>query len=165
MSFIKTCPVWRNKLLKTGIPQLPLMTRSFTSHEKVYGGENMDAEARKTFECWHKAVSTRDGNCVTGRVDPEVVFRPPTYFKPWKGEEEMKVILTCAAEVFGSSFKYKRQWLSPCGREWALEFETEIGHTGKIMNGIDLVSLVSSIQLFFFFTASLLTFPIPDKYI
>lgn len=165
MSLMKTCPVWRNKLLKTGIPRLPLMTRSFASYEKVYGGENMDAEARKTFECWHKAVSTRDGNCVTGRVDPEVVFRPPTYFKPWKGEEEMKVILTCAAEVFGSSFKYKRQWLSPCGREWALEFETEIGHTGKIMNGIDLVSLVSSILLFFFSTASLLTFPFPDKYI
>ena len=48
----------------------------------------------------------------------------------------------CAIEVFGDSFKYKRQWLSPCGREWALEFETEIGNTGKIMNGIDLVSLV-----------------------
>ncbi len=53
------------------------------------------------------------------------------------------MILTCAAEVFGTSFQYKRQWISPCGREWALEFETEISSTGKTMNGIDLVSLVS----------------------
>ena len=103
----------------------------------------MTKESKKTFECWHQAVSNRDGSILEGRVNPLVVFRPPTYFKPWKGDEEFKVLLTCAAEVFGNSFQYKRQWLSPCGREWALEFETEISNTGKIMNGIDLVSLVS----------------------
>ena len=106
----------------------------------VYGGECMTKESKKTFECWHQAVSNRDGSILEGRVNPLVVFRPPPYFKPWKGDE---VLLTCAAEVFGNSFQYKRQWLSPCGREWALEFETEISNTGKIMNGIDLVSLVS----------------------
>ena len=108
------------------------------------GGENMNEESKKTFDCWHQAVANRDGNFLTGRIDPNVTFHPPTYFKPWKGEEELKVILTCAAEVFGNSFKYKRQWLSPCGREWALEFETEIGKSGKVMNGIDLVSLVGN---------------------
>ena len=109
----------------------------------LLGGDNMTEESKKTFDCWHQAVTNRDGTFLSGRINPDVVFRPPTYFKPWKGEEELKVILTCAAEVFGDSFKYKRQWLSPCGREWALEFETEIGNTGKVMNGIDLVSLVS----------------------
>jgi hypothetical protein len=123
--------------------------QSFSTNNKlkslpdVYGGEGMTKESKKTFKCWHEAVSNRDGSFLDGRVNPSVVFRPPTYFKPWKGEDELKVILTCAAEVFGNSFQYKRQWLSPCGREWALEFETEISNTGKIMNGIDLVSLVS----------------------
>ena len=106
----------------------------------------MSEESKKTFECWHKAVLKRDGSMLEGRINPSVVFRPPTYFKPWKGETELKVILTCAAEVFGNSFQYKRQWLSPCGREWALEFEAEIGTTGKVMNGIDLVSLVSDVS-------------------
>lgn len=107
----------------------------------IYGGEGMPVEQRKTFEAWHKSVSNRDGSFMEGRLSPDVVFRPPTYFKPWKGDEELKVILTCVAEVFGSSFQYRRQWISPCGREWALEFEAEIGITGKVMNGIDLVSL------------------------
>ena len=120
-----------------------LAIKSFGSLSDVYGGENASEECKKTFECWHAAVTSRDGSILAGRINPSVVFRPPTYFKPWKGEEELKVILTCAAEVFGQSFQYKRQWISPCGREWALEFETNIGDTGKIMNGIDLISLVS----------------------
>ena len=115
----------------------------------LLGGDNMNEESKKTFDCWHQAVSNRDGSFLSGRINSDVVFRPPTYFKPWKGEEELKVILTCAAEVFGDSFRYKRQWLSPCGREWALEFETEIGESGKTMNGIDLVSLVNILSLFF----------------
>ena len=117
--------------------------KNFGGVSNVLGGERMTEESKKTFECWHEAVSKRDGKFLAGRINPLVVFHPPTYFKPWKGEEELKVILTCAAEVFGQSFQYKRQWLSPCGREWALEFETEIGDTGKVMNGIDLIKLVS----------------------
>ena len=117
--------------------------KNIERHSSMFlGGDSMNEESKKTFDCWHQAVTNRDGTFLSGRINSDVVFHPPTYFKPWKGEEELKVILTCAIEVFGDSFKYKRQWLSPCGREWSLEFETEIGNTGKIMNGIDLVSLV-----------------------
>ena len=68
-------------------------------------------------------------------------FRPPTYFKPWTGGDETTVLLSCAAEVFGESFTYKRQWLSADGRDWALEFEATIADTGKRIDGIDLVQL------------------------
>jgi hypothetical protein len=44
-------------------------------------------------------------------------------------------------QVFGPSFVYGRQWLSECGREWALEFKADIGTSGKGVQGIDLVSL------------------------
>jgi hypothetical protein len=75
------------------------------------------------------------------RVAKDCTFHPPTYFPPWKGKDEMLLLLTAAGEVFGPSFEYSRQWLSPCGREWALEFSTMVGTSGKRMEGIDLVKL------------------------
>ena len=48
--------------------------------------------------------------------------------------------MSCVSEVFGPSFKYGRQWLSDDGLEW-LEFEADVGHSGKVVHGIDLVSL------------------------
>jgi len=46
-------------------------------------------------------------------------------------------------KVFGESFAYHRQWLSPDGREWALEFSADLGGSEKKqrLEGIDLVSL------------------------
>ena len=44
--------------------------------------------------------------------------------------------------MFGSSFRYGRQWLGERGHEWALEFTTEVGAgSKKLLTGIDLVSL------------------------
>lgn len=48
-------------------------------------------------------------------------------------------MLGSVGEVFGPSFRYGRQWLSDDGREWALEFEADIGT--RALTGIDLVSL------------------------
>lgn len=35
----------------------------------------------------------------------------------------------------------RRQWLSDDGREWALEFEADIGDSGRRLHGMDLISL------------------------
>ena len=51
------------------------------------------------------------------------------------------LLLCSAAEVFGTSFKYGRQWLSDDGREWALEFSATIEGATVGIDGIDLVSL------------------------
>ena len=45
------------------------------------------------------------------------------------------------SEVFGTSFTYGRQWLSPDGHDWALEFKADIADTGRSIDGIDLVKL------------------------
>jgi hypothetical protein len=74
-------------------------------------------------------------------VDDECVFKPPTYFSAWRGGDETTLLLGCAAEVFGESFAYGRQWISNDGRDWALEFTAEVGDTGKSLEGIDLVKL------------------------
>ena len=129
----------------------PLTRRCFSNsrHGTVLSGEHITPQNRATFEAWHDLV----GAVAAGRaadvdvaalrviVADECVFRPPTYFKPWTGGDETTVLLACAAEVFGDSFRYHRQWLSPDGREWALEFAANIGDSGRGIDGIDLVSL------------------------
>ena len=71
----------------------------------------------------------------------QCVFKPPTYYAPWVGGDETLLLLTCASEVFGASFTYHRQWLSPDGHDWALEFKADIADTGRSIDGVDLVKL------------------------
>ena len=97
---------------------------------RVLGGDEARPEVLKTFEIWHACVEEMK---TTSTVSPDtfesfrdcvherVVFSPPTYYKPWEGRDEFMVLIECVGEVFGTSFTYGRQWLSPCGREWALE--------------------------------------------
>ena len=51
------------------------------------------------------------------------------------------LLLDTVGEVFGPSFRYERQWLSPDGLSWALEFKADIADSGKSIDGIDLVTL------------------------
>ena len=77
-------------------------------------------------------------------MEPDCVFRPPTYYTPWTGKHETCLLLSCVAEVFGTSFRYGRQWLSEDAHEWALEFTADVGETRKSVHGIDLISLSST---------------------
>lgn len=89
----------------------------------VLGGEQICPKALGTFTAWHEAVSAKmngtvtDENIMAERLSPhvhkEVVFEPPTYYKGYKGNEEFLTLLNCVGEVFGKSFVYGRQWLSP----------------------------------------------------
>ena len=114
----------------------------------VFGGGDAAPAAAAAFAKWHSAVDlVLHGEADTAEamaslrphMDPQCVFRPPTYYKPWHGRDETLLLLGTVGEVFGSSFEYGRQWLSDDAREWALEFSAEVG--GKSVHGIDLVSL------------------------
>ena len=113
----------------------------------VLGGKDSKGSGpRGTFIAWHCAVREMQPdslyNFLAGRVADDATFHPPTYFPPWKGREELLMLVTAAGEVFGESFAYGRQWLSPDGKEWCLEFSATIG--SKKLQGVDMVSLDES---------------------
>eukprot|EP00697_Spironema_sp_BW2_P000197 gnl/Spiro4/10264_TR5457_c0_g1_i1.p1 gnl/Spiro4/10264_TR5457_c0_g1~~gnl/Spiro4/10264_TR5457_c0_g1_i1.p1 ORF type:complete len:220 (+),score=50.26 gnl/Spiro4/10264_TR5457_c0_g1_i1:40-699(+) len=122
-----------------------------SSFGTVLGGERICPKAHATFVQWHEAVRkgtapdpadrTFDTSLLLRYVAPRCIFRPPTYYKPWEGRDEFVMIITAVSEVFGPSFRYGRQWLSPDGREWALEFSANIGQSNLRIDGIDLVHL------------------------
>ena len=110
----------------------------------------MNGYAEETFRLWHKCVeSAVDGSASPGWlrqtlapcVDEHAQFCPPTYYKSYVGRDQLLLLLETATEVFGSSFRYHRQWLSEDGTEWGLEFTAEIADSKKQIKGIDLVSL------------------------
>ena len=116
----------------------------------IFGGQNASPACKETFDAWHSSVNAvlYEGGSAEAlhaafapHMAPDCVFRPPTYFTPWKGRDETLLILACVSEVFGPSFQYGRQWLSDDGREWALEFTADIAETGRTVHGIDMVSL------------------------
>ena len=120
--------------------------RSSSRAAAAYMAGNHSEAASNTLAVWHSLVE--DGNVTQDKldrlrkvVDDECVFKPPTYYSAWKGGDETAMLLGCAAEVFGKSFTYGRQWLSEDGREWALEFTADISDTGKSIEGIDLATL------------------------
>lgn len=132
--------------------RLSSTTTDLAAFGTVLGGAEMDSATENTFVVWHSlvedvmagkatSIDAKSMDSLRGVVADDCVFKPPTYFKPWVGGDETTVLLSCAAEVFGDSFTYKRQFLSPNGRDWALEFHAMIGDTGVGIDGIDLVSL------------------------
>jgi hypothetical protein len=130
------------------LPALARRARPSSSYSFL-GGAAMRADCRTTLDAWHSAVDGALGGAsedelrstLAPRMAPDCIFRPPTYYKEWRGRDETMLLLHCVSEVFGKSFVYGRQWLSDDGREWALEFTANIGDSGKGLQGIDLVSL------------------------
>jgi hypothetical protein len=118
-----------------------------SSFGEVLGGEKISPVAFETFQAWHHCLKmSMSGQPLSEQnfgqyVDDKCKFSPPTYFTSWTGRDEFITIISCVSEVFGPSFTYKRQWLSPDGHDWALEFTTEIGKSKLKIDGIDLVKL------------------------
>lgn len=123
----------------------------------ILGGERCTPDNLKTFMAWHEALDMKmrqlDGekvsdddiyNVMAPQVNNNCKFHPPTYFNHWEGKDEFLLLISCVGEVFGKSFTYGRQWLSPDGKSWALEFEANIGDSKKKITGIDLVDLDDS---------------------
>jgi hypothetical protein len=126
-----------------------------SQHGKVLGGDQMSPSALETFRTWHECVNySTTGNTdsdegrrliskLTAQVDNNCTFYPPTYFSHWEGRDEFVLLIVAVSEVFGKSFTYGRQWISPDGSDWALEFSAEIESSKKVVHGIDLVKLGS----------------------
>eukprot|EP01134_Creolimax_fragrantissima_P004000 CFRG4000T1 len=122
---------------------------SLKNYGNVLGGANASEESLNTFKIWHGLVDSIQSNdspqASINKLRPAVadncVFKPPTYFTPWEGGDNVCILLSCAAETFGASFRYGRQWISDDGKDWALEFYADIADTGKSIDGIDLVKL------------------------
>ena len=138
------------RLLQLPTQRLPHLRRNITAGGAYFGGERASPAVLATFDAWHSAVGTvMAGTADTSdamrrlhpHVDPQCVFRPPTYYKPWRGRDETLLLLGTVSEVFSTSFVYGRQWLSDDGREWALEFTADVADSGRTVHGIDLVSL------------------------
>ena len=152
-SFMATLQL--STIARIGTPTRTLS--SLSSHGNILGGSSICPNAEETFRTWHTTANLmmsggKDENIgeqqmhakLRNHFHDAVKFYPPTYHNNWTGADETLVLLRCVSEVFGDSFRYKRQWLSDNGREWCLEFSAEIDGDEKkklTLEGVDLVSL------------------------
>lgn len=75
---------------------------------------------------FREAIEAMDIERAVELLADDVVFRSPIVFKPYKGREEVAVLLQAVARVFGD-FRYLREIGAPEGHDHALVFEARVG--------------------------------------
>lgn len=85
---------------------------------------------------WHRIVTGGDLAALPALLHPDVVFRSPVAFKPYRGAPTVALILRTVFGVFGG-FAYERQFATVDGLDVALEFRAQVG--GRELKGIDLI--------------------------
>lgn len=85
---------------------------------------------------WHRMIESGDLAALPALLHPDVVFRSPVAFKPYRGAAMVALILRTVFGVF-SGFAYERQFASAEGYDVALEFRAQVGD--RELKGIDLV--------------------------
>jgi len=85
---------------------------------------------------WHRIVANGDLAALPALLHPDVVFRSPVAFKPYRGAPTVALILRTVFGVF-SGFAYERQFATAGGFDVALEFRAQVGE--KQLKGIDLI--------------------------
>jgi ketosteroid isomerase-like protein len=85
---------------------------------------------------WHRIVADGDLAALPALLHPDVVFRSPVAFTPYRGAPAVALILRTVFGVF-SGFAYERQFVAGSGRDVALEFRAQVG--GRELKGIDLI--------------------------
>ncbi|MEL6977916.1 MAG: nuclear transport factor 2 family protein [Pseudomonadota bacterium] len=83
-----------------------------------------------------EAILSGKDDDIKGVLAEDVAFRPPTYFKTWRGRDAVAAVLGHVAHVF-SDFRYRRKLGED--RDWALEFECKVGAFDAV--GVDLLKL------------------------
>lgn len=83
-----------------------------------------------------EVVAGGDDRRIAELLAENVRFRPPTYWKTWRGREPVAAVLGHVGKVL-ADFRYRR--VMGAGRDWALEFECRIGDLDAV--GVDLVTL------------------------
>jgi 2,4-dienoyl-CoA reductase (NADPH2) len=85
---------------------------------------------------WHRIVARGDLAALPPLLHPDVVFRSPAAFNPYRGAPTVALILRTVFGVF-SGFAYERQFASADGFDVALEFRASLGE--KQLKGVDLI--------------------------
>lgn len=85
---------------------------------------------------WHRIVASGDLAALAALLHPEVVFRSPVAFTPYRGVPAVALILRTVFGVF-SGFAYERQFATGEGFDVALEFRARVGE--REIKGIDLI--------------------------
>lgn len=95
----------------------------------------LHTRVEQTLRQWHEMVAVRDLSQVASLCTPDVVFRSPVAFTPYRGAELVAVFLQQAVQAF-DDFHYHRTFVDG-ERSVVLEFSAKVG--GKELKGIDMI--------------------------
>ena len=85
---------------------------------------------------WHEMVASKRMDRLDAISAPDVIFRSPAFFKPYRGPQALHVVLSNVMQVF-ENFSYHRTMVSADGLSVVLEFSARIGSAE--LKGIDLI--------------------------
>jgi ketosteroid isomerase-like protein len=77
-------------------------------------------------QAFRDAIEAGDFDAAVALMADDVEFRSPVVFKPYRGPDEVRVILLAAFRVF-EDFRYVRVMASEDGADHALEFRARVG--------------------------------------
>ena len=89
-----------------------------------------------TIESFFIAIKSHNVDELISILDKNVVFKPPTYWKEWQGQEVVARILTHLGSVF-KNLEYKRVLYNRS--DFFLEFSCNIGQLDA--TGVDMITL------------------------
>ena len=89
-----------------------------------------------TIESFFIAIKSHKVDELMSILDKNVVFKPPTYWKEWQGQEVVARILTHVGSVF-KNLEYKRVLYNRS--DFFLEFSCNIGQLDA--TGVDMITL------------------------
>lgn len=75
---------------------------------------------------FREAIEAMDIERAVELLADDVTFRSPIVFKPYRGRDEVTVLLQAVARVF-EDFRYIREIGAPDGHDHALVFEARVG--------------------------------------
>ena len=87
---------------------------------------------------FRRAIEARDLDAAVALMAPDVEFRSPAVFKPYRGPEAVRTLLQAVMAVF-EDFRYTREIGAEDARDHALVFETRVGD--KQIEGCDFLTL------------------------
>jgi len=85
---------------------------------------------------FRRAIEARDLDAAVALMAPDVEFRSPAVFKPYRGPDAVRTLLQAVMAVF-EDFRYTREIGAEDAREHALVFETRVGD--KQLEGCDFL--------------------------
>ena len=89
-----------------------------------------------TIESFFIAIKSNNVDHLESIFDENILFKPPTYWKEWRGKEVVARILSHVGSVF-KNLEYKRVLCNES--DYFLAFSCKIGHLDA--TGVDMITL------------------------